>query len=179
MRRRWVEIFLAVALAATLAKIPSARGVESNGFIQDNISTSRIIANGAHYSVDISMLATDVEEMFLKTRKEHEDVDLNQPAALEREIGKFIAGRVTMRDSRGADCVEKVEKAGEDPSNDEGVFVVLSFDCASADTSYDASKLLATQSSRAWQVVTIMRGGARRQVMINGESPPVAISDAR
>jgi len=179
MSRRRIEILLATALAATLAELPSAPGAESTGFIQDNISTAKIVANGARYVVDISMMATDVEEMFLKTRKEHEDVDLNQPGALEREIGKFVAGRVTMRDGGGADCVKKVEKAGEDPSNDEGVLVELSFDCASADASYDASKLLATQSSRAWQVVTITRGEAKRQVMLNGDSPPVPTAEGR
>jgi len=179
MSRRRIEIFLAVALARTLANLPSARALESDGLIQENISTAKITADGAHYIVDILMLATDLEEMFLRTRKEHEDVDLNRPGILELEIGKFVAGRVTMRDGRGADCVKKVEKAGEDPSNDEGVLVELSFDCSRADATYDATKLLTTQSPRAWQVVTIMRGGARRQVMVNGESPPVAMVEAR
>ena len=67
----------------------------------------------------------------------------------------------------------------DDPANDEGVLVELSFECASAGASYDATKLLATQSSRAWQVVTATRGAAKRQVTVNGESPPVAIPDAR
>jgi hypothetical protein len=179
MSRPRVEILLAIALVATFGKAPLARGVESNGFVQDNISTAKITANGNRYLVDIAMLATDVEQMFFKTGREREEGDLNRPGALEREIGKLIVARVTMRDGRGADCVKKVEKAGEDPSNDEGVLVELSFDCASTDASYDASKLLTTQSPRAWQVVTVMRGGARRQVMVNGESPPVPLAEAR
>ena len=179
MDRRWVDILLAVTLAAMLVKSPPGLCVESSGFIQENISTAKIAASEGRYIVDISMLATDVEQMFLKTGSERAGVDLDRPGALENEIGMLIASRVTMRDGAGRDCARKVEKAGEDPSNDEGVLVELSFDCASADASYDASKLLATQSSRAWQVVTITRGGARRQVMVNGDSPPVPMAEAQ
>jgi hypothetical protein len=175
MSRRQVQILLAVALATTLAKVPLAQCLESNGFIQENISTAIITANDNRYLVDISMLATDVEQMFLKTRSEREGMDLNQPGAVEREIGKLIGTRVAMRDSSGAECASKIEKAGEDPANDEGVLVELSFECASADASYDATKLLTMQSPRAWQVVTVVRGAAKRQVMVNGESPPVRV----
>ena len=115
--------------------------------------------------------------MFLTTRNERQEGDLNRPGALEREIGRLVAARVTMRDGDGGDCAKKIEKAGEDPANDEGVLVTLSFECARADASYDATKLLAAQSSRAWQVVTVMRGGTKRQLMINGESPPVAVTE--
>ena len=69
------------------------------------------------------MLATDVEQMFFKTRNEREEGDLNRPGALEREIGRLVAARVTMRDGGGGDCAKKIEKAGEDPANDEGVLV--------------------------------------------------------
>ena len=179
MGRRGVEMCLAIALAATLSNVPLARAVESNGFVQDNISTAKITANGNRYLVDIAMVATDVEQMFFKTGREREEDDLNRPGALEREIGRLVAARVTMRDGAGGDCAKKIEKAGEDPANDEGVAVALSFECANAGASYDATKLLATQSSRAWQVVTVTRGEAKRQVMVNGESPPVAVPDAR
>lgn len=179
MRRRQLKMILAVALAAMPAWGHAAQSVESNGLIQENISTAKITADGARYIIDISILATDLERMFAKTGIEREGVDLGHPGALEREIGGFVARRVTMRDASGAACATKVEHAGEDPGNDEGVLVELRFDCPSANASYDASKLLAVQSSRAWQVVTITRGAAKRQVMVNGDSPPVSALPAR
>jgi hypothetical protein len=177
MGRPPVKIFLTIALIATFGKVPSAQGAESNGYVQENISTARITADGNRYLVEIAMQATDVEQMFFKTRNEREEGDLNRPGALEREIGRLVAARVTMRDGAGGDCAKKIEKAGEDPANDEGVVIGLSFECASAGASYDPTKLLTTQSSRAWQVVTLMRGSAKRQVMVNAESPPVVIPD--
>ncbi len=75
-------------------------------------------------------------------------------------------------DSDGKACASKVERAGEDPSNDEGVRVVLTFDCPSRNVIHDAGKFLAAQGARAWQVVTILRGDAHRQVLVNAESPP-------
>ena len=47
------------------------------------------------------------------------------------------------------------------------------------DAIYDATKLLATQGPRAWQVVTIMRGDTKRQVMVNAENSSVGLSTAR
>ncbi|ARN81888.1 hypothetical protein [Methylocystis bryophila] len=178
MGRPRVEIFAAIALATMLVQAPPARSLDSNGLIQNNISTASIAGNGQRYIVDMRMLATDVEQMFLKTGREREGVDLAQPGAIEREIGAFIASRVTMRDGQGADCARKIEKSGEDPANDEGVLVELSFACATAGASYDPTRLLAAQSPRAWQVVTIARGEAKRQIMVNGESPPVAMLEA-
>jgi len=177
MGQRRIKFLLAIALAAPLGQVPLAQAADSNGYVQENISTATIIANGNHYFVDIALLATDVEQMFFKTRNEREGGDLNLPGALEREIGRLVAARVTMRDGAGGDCAKKIEKAGEDPANDEGVIVALSFECARAGASYDATKLLTAQSPRAWQVVTVTRGGTKRQLMVNGESPPVAVTD--
>ncbi len=177
MGRPQVKIFLTIALAAAFGQVPLAQGADSNGYVQENISTAKITADGNRYLVDIAMLATDVEQMFFKTRNEREEGDLNRPGALEREIGRLVAARVTMRDGGGGDCAKKIEKAGEDPANDEGVLVTLSFECARAGASYDATKLLTAQSSRAWQVVTVTRGATKRQLMVNGESPPVAVTD--
>lgn len=172
-------IFLAAAIAATLAKMPAARSIEPNVFIQPNISAAKIVEDNKRYIVDITILATDMEQMFQNNGGERLGVDLSQPGALEREIGKFVENRVTMRGNNGVACARKVEWAGEAPNNDEGVLVVLRFECEGADAIYDATKLLATQGPRAWQVVTIMRGDAKRRVMINGENSSVGLSEAR
>ncbi len=162
-----------------LAKIPLALSLEPDAYVQTNISSAKIVEIDKRYVVEITILATDIEQMFQKSGGERVGVDLSQPGALEREIGKFVADRVAMRDNDGAVCRKKVEQAGEDPTNDEGVLVVLSFECAGVDAIYDATKLLATQGPRAWQVVTIMRGDTKRQVMVNAENSSVGLSTAR
>ncbi len=172
-------IFLAAALAATLAKTPLAQSIESNVFIQPNISAARIVEDKSRYVVDITISAIDIEQMFQKSGGERLRVDLSLPGAVEREIGKFVENRVVIRNNNGAACASKVEQAGEDPKNDEGVLVVLSFECAGADAIYDATKLLVTQGPRAWQVVIIIRGDTKRQVMVNGENSSVGLSEAR
>lgn len=179
MIRCRVAIFLAATLTAMLANIPLARSIEPNVFIQPDISGARIVENDDRYVVDITISATDIERMFQKTGGERLGVDLSRPGALEREIGKFVENRVTMRDKSGAACASKVERAGEDPTNDEAVLIVLGFECEGADVTYDATKLLATQGPRAWQVVTIIRGDAKRRVMVNGENSSVGLSEGR
>ncbi|HMK88205.1 MAG TPA: hypothetical protein VK446_01025 [Methylocystis sp.] len=179
MSRRRVGIFLFAMLVATSAKSASGQSLEPNTFIQSNISSAKIVANDdRRYVVDISILASDVEQMFQKSGGERVGIDLSRPGALEREIGKFVGNRVEMRANNGASCNSRVEQVGEDPTNDEGVLVQLSFECAGDDPTYDATKLLAAQGSRAWQVVTILRGDAKRQIMVNGESLPVRLSEA-
>ena len=179
MIRCRVAIFLAATLAAMLAKIPLAQSLEPNVFIQTNISAARIVENKYRYVVEITILAADIEQMFLKSGSERVGVDLSQPGALEREIGKFVGNRVAMRNNNGTACARKVEQASEDPTNDEGVLVVLNFECAGNDAIYDVTKLLATQGPRAWQIVTIIRGDAKRQVMVNGENSSVGLSQAQ
>ncbi len=90
-----------------------------------------------------------------------------------------MSKRLTIRDRDGNSCPTRVEKSGEDPDNDEGVLVTLAVDCGREGASYDARAFLAAAGSRAWQVVTVGRGPASRQVMINAESPPVRIEAAR
>lgn len=177
MSRR-VGIFVAVAFAAMLGKISLAQSVESNAFIQANISAAKIVQNANRYEVDVSMLATDLEQMFQKGAGERVGVDLSQPGVLEREIGKFVASRIEVRDNNGVACSRKIERAGEDPTNDEGVLVVLGFECPSSNATYDATKFLAAAGPRAWQVVTIMHGDAKRQIMVNSESATVRLSGA-
>jgi hypothetical protein len=60
-----------------------------------------------------------------------------------------------MRDRDGRYCSSKVEHAGEDPANDEGVRVSLRFECTGREIFYDASKFLSAHGAGAWQVVTI------------------------
>jgi hypothetical protein len=158
---------------------PSTAVEEPKGYLQKDIATAKIIETSRGYAVDVSILASDFEEMFQKSFNERRGVDLSEPGALDLEIGKFVANRVTMREKDGTPCPSKIERAGEDPADDEGVLVSMTFECANRDAVYDASKLLAAQSARAWQAVTISRGAIRRQVMVNAESPPVRVSEPR
>jgi hypothetical protein len=100
-------------------------------------------------------------------------VDFTAPGILEIEIGRLLKRRIEMRERGGSACTSKVERSGEDPSNDEAVLVSLTFECATKDVVYDAQKLIAAHGPRAWQVVTIFQGDAQRQIMLNAESPPV------
>jgi hypothetical protein len=175
MIRHRFEISFIASVAAMLG-MPQAQGADAGVPIQANISAAKIVASNNRYVVDISIMASDIERMFMKAGGERVGVNLSQPGALEREIGKFVGRRVAMRDHDGAACAKSVEPAGEDPGNDEAVRVVLNFECAGGAPTYDVTELLATQSPRAWQVVTIIRGDSKRQVMVHGESPPVGVS---
>ncbi|MGO9430028.1 hypothetical protein [Rhodoblastus sp.] len=179
MIRCRVAISLAATLAAMLAKIPLAQSREPDVYIQTNISAASIVEYNNRFVVEVTILASDIEQMFQKSGDERVGVDLSQPGEVEREIGKFVEKRVAMRNNNGSACASKVEQAGEDPKNDEGVLVVLSFECAGADAIYDVTKLLMTQGPRAWQVVTILRGDTKRQVMVNAENSSVGLSTAQ
>ncbi len=161
----------------------TAAAEEPGNYLQKDISTAKIVETSRGYAVDVSILASDFEEMFQKSFNERRGVDLSVSGALELEIGRFVADRITMRGGDGTPCPGKVERSGEDPGNDEGVRVSMTFECPSHDAVYDANKLLATHSSRAWQVVTISRGDAHGQAMvqamINAESPPVRLAEFR
>lgn len=169
---------VATALAFGGAALSATAG-EPGNYLQKDISTAKIIETSRGYAVDVSILASDFEEMFQKSFNERREVDLSHPGALELQIGRFVANRITMRGEDGTPCPTKVERAGEDPGNDEGVLVSMIFKCANRDAIYDASKLLAAQSARAWQVVTIIRGDANRQVMVNADTPPVRLAEPR
>ena len=179
MAGRRVAIFFAAALAAMLARTLSARSLEADAYIQTNISAAKIVANNNRYHIDITILATDIEEMFQKSGSARVGVDMSQPGALEREIGKFVANRIEVRNNDGAACAKKIERASEDPTNDEGVLVVLSFECVSNRATYDATKFLGAQGPRAWQTITIIDGDAKWKIMVNSESPPVELSSAQ
>ena len=81
-----------------------------------------------------------------------------------------------LQSPEGVVCRGKVDKAGEDPTNDEGVLVSLVFDCKTSDVTYDARELLGALGARAWQVVTIVRGQQADQKMINADSPPIPLA---
>jgi hypothetical protein len=173
------NFFRAVFFAATLAAIPSVQSLASQAYIQTDITAAKIVGTKGHYVAEIKILATDVERMFLNTARERAGLDLAVPGALEREIGKLVADRVVMRGKEGVACAVKIEKAGEDPANDEGVSVVLSFECASENATYDVSKLSATMGPRASQVVRVSHNGAESQTMVHGDSAPLVLSDKR
>lgn len=161
---------------STLSIAAPARPAEPKTYLQPNISAATIAETLQGYKVDVTILASDFEEMFLKTAAERRGVDLSSPGILEIEIGRFVAKRIAMRTRDGSPCASKVERAGEDPANDEGVRVSLTFECANRDAAYDASGFLATQGPRAWQVVTVLHGDTNRQVMLNSESPPAPVT---
>lgn len=159
-----------------LALVLPARGAEPKAYLQTNISASKIVEAPGGFAVDVTILASDFEEMFQNTMAERRGVDLSGPGILEVEIGRFFVTRIVMRDREGHSCSSKVERAGEDPVNDEGVRVSLTFECTGREIFYDASKFLSAHGARAWQVVTITHGDTHRQVMINAESPAPPVS---
>lgn len=177
-RKPFTDAFLRSfgAACGVLSLLTPALAAEPKAYLQSNISTATIMEAPVGYSVEVTILASDFEEMFFKTAAERRGVDLSGPGILEVEIGRYFAKRIAMRDREGNPCASEVERAGEDAANDEGVRVSLTFRCASRDTLYDASKFLASQGARAWQVVTIINGGAHRQIMVNAESPPAPVS---
>lgn len=162
--------FGAIAIAS------AAYGAEPTAYLQPNISSASVTETPRGYTVDVRILASDLEEMFLKSRAERRGVDLSSPGILELEIGRFFAKRIVLRNLDGSLCNSKVERAGEDPANDEGVRVTLAFECAGRDVVYDAASFLTTQGARSWQVVTIVHGDAHRQIMVNAESPPAPLN---
>lgn len=165
-----------LGLCWILALVLPARGAEPKAYLQTNISAAKIVEAPNGFAVEVTILASDFEEMFQNTMSERRGVDLSGPGLLEVEIGRFFAKRIVMRDQDGRSCSSKVERAGEDPANDEGVRVALSFECAGREVFYDASKFLSAHGARAWQVVTITRRDEHRQVMINAESPAPSIT---
>ena len=95
MIRCRVAIFLAATLAAMLAKIPLAQSLEPDVFIQTNISAAKIVENNNRYVVEITILATDIEQMFQKNGGERVGVDLSQPGAArtrDRQIRRKARG---------------------------------------------------------------------------------------
>ncbi|HEY8161469.1 MAG TPA: HupE/UreJ family protein [Methylocystis sp.] len=143
-----------------------------------DISTGKIAPQAERvYAVDVGFLATDLERMFQDTMDERAGVDLSPPGALEEEIGKFVARRVAMRDETGRACMAKVQKAGEDPTNQDSALIVMRFDCAGASGKvfYDASKLLAAQGSRGKHLVTLL-GENAGETMLYPQNPPLDLS---
>ncbi|PPD45189.1 MAG: hypothetical protein CTY15_05265 [Methylocystis sp.] len=143
-----------------------------------DISTGKITPQADRaYVVDVGFLATDLERMFQSTMDERASVDLSPPGALEEEIGKFVARRVAMRDETGRACIAKVEKAGEDPTNQDSALVVMRFDCAgtTGKVLYDATRLLATQGSKGKHLVTLL-GENAGETMLYPQNPPLDLS---
>lgn len=172
--RSW-SLGLKCAVAISAVNVGIAGAAVPNTYIQPDISAAKIFENNRNYTVEVSILATDFEEMFRRQLSGLGRIDLSGPGLLELEIGRFVARKIKMQSVEGAACQSKVEKAGEDPSNEEGVLVVLTFECATRDVVYDARELLASLGPRAWQVVTIIGDKAASQIMINASGPPVAL----
>lgn len=143
-----------------------------------DISTGKIAPQPDRvYVVDVGFLATDLERMFQETMDERSGVDLSPPGVLEEEIGKFVAKRVAMRDESGRACLAKVEKSGEDPTNQDSALIVMRFDCAGTGGKvlYDATKLLAAQGSKGKHLVTLL-GENAGETMLYPQNPPLDLS---
>lgn len=144
-----------------------------------DISTGKIVAKPkGSYAVDIGFLATDLERLFRESMAERQGVDLSPPGVLETEIGKFIQRRVSMRDAKGRVCASRIEKSGEDPTNQDSALVALAFDCVGADPVifYDATKLLAAQGARGKHLVTVVDEKNPGETMLLPGSPPLDLS---
>jgi hydrogenase/urease accessory protein HupE len=144
-----------------------------------DISTGRIVPkNDRVYVVEVGFLATDVERMFQETMGERAGVDLSLPGALEAEIGKFVERRVAMRDETGRACVSRVEKSGEDPTNDDSALIVMRFDCGatSGKLLYDATRLLAAQGAKGKHLVTLEGTENAGETMLYPGDPALDLS---
>ena len=141
-----------------------------------DISTAKLVEKNGVWTVDVGFLATDLERMFQETMSERANVDLSQPGVLEEEIGKFVQRRVAMRDPQGRVCGGRVEKAGEDPANQDSALVVLRFSCAGDFSIWDATKLLQAQGPRGKQLVTLKGEKNAGDTVIDGRSPPLDLT---
>jgi hydrogenase/urease accessory protein HupE len=141
-----------------------------------DISTAKLVQKGSVWTVDVGFLATDLERMFSETMAERADVDLSPPGVLEAEIGKFVERRVAMRDANGHACAGEVEKAGEDPTNQDSALVVLRFSCPGPLAIWDPTKLLKAQGARGRQLVTLQGEGNSGETMLDGKSPPLDLT---
>jgi hydrogenase/urease accessory protein HupE len=82
-----------------------------------------------------------------------------------------------MRDAGGRACMANVEKAGEDPTNQDSALIVMRFDCSgtSGQIFYDATKLLAAQGSKGKHLVTLT-GENAGETMLYPTDPPLDLS---
>jgi hydrogenase/urease accessory protein HupE len=144
-----------------------------------DISTGKIAPQGERvYVLDVGFLATDLERMFQDTMDERSGVDLSPPGVLEEEIGKFVGKRVAMRDETGRACIAKIEKAGEDPTNQDSALVVVRFDCTGATGKifYDPTKLLAAQGSKGKHLVSLIGTPNAGETMRYPQDPPLDLA---
>lgn len=144
-----------------------------------DISTGKIAPKVDRvFVIDVGFLATDLERMFQETMSERADVDLSPPGVLESEIGKFVAKRVAMRDESGRACVGNIEKAGEDPTNQDSALIMMRFDCAgtSGKIFYDAAKLLAAQGAKGKHLVTLTGTENAGETMLYPTDPALDLS---
>lgn len=143
-----------------------------------DISTGKIEPQADRvYRVDVGFLATDLERMFQETMNERSSVDLSPPGVLEEEIGKFAQRRVAMRDESGRACVSKIEKSGEDPTNQDSALIVLKYDCGATTGKifYDATKLLEAQGTKGKHLVTLI-GDNAGETMLYPQNPPLDLT---
>jgi hydrogenase/urease accessory protein HupE len=144
-----------------------------------DISTGKIdVRKDGVYVVDVGFLATDLERMFRDTMPERPDANLAEQGVLETEIGKFVQRRVSMRNAAGRSCASRVEKSGEDPTNQDSALIVLRFDCAGVpgQTYYDATKLLAAQGSKGKHLVTLVGTDNAGEIMLYPTDPALDLS---
>ncbi len=132
-----------------------------------DISTGRIVQkNDRIYSVDVALLATDLERMFAADTHES---DLSAPGALEKAIGRFVLARVDLEGADGKRCRGFVESAGEDPESADGVRVVMTFDCSAVPGNifYNAIPLLETAGPRARHQTFVGEGSNAAQAVVD------------
>ena len=151
---------------------------EDKVFVQENISAAYITREGGDYLLNLHMSATDIEEMFQKTMKERIGVDLMRSGALESQIGSMVLKRISVKDNDSVSCEKNLVKAGEDPTNDELVLIIIKFKCKTDHLTYDARELLSVLGQRAWQVVVFQQEAKSKKYFINLQSDPIGIKTA-
>ncbi len=132
-----------------------------------DISTGRIVQKGDRvYTVDVALLATDLERMFAT---EEQASDLSAPGALEKAIGRFVLKRVDLEGASGEKCRGSVDFAGEDPESADGVRVTMTFDCGAVPGNifYNAIPLLETAGPRARHQTFVGAGSDAAQAVVD------------
>lgn len=151
---------------------------EDKVFVQENISAAYISREGGDYLLNLHVSATDIEEMFQKTMKERIGVDLMRSGALESQIGSMVIKRISVKDKDSVSCEKNLVKAGEDPTNDKLVLIIIKFKCKTDHLTYDVRELLSVLGQRAWQVVVFQQEAKSKKYFINLQSDPIDIKTA-
>lgn len=146
-----INCLVGIILSAIFGIVPAAAHTA-------NISSSRILPEpNAHYRVEVGFLGSDIERMLTENKEALAGADLTEPGLLEVYIGKFIQGRLAMKNQEGVACDSAVVAVDEDPASPGDQRAVIRFDCSKVlgKIFYNPLKLIEAQGARARHLVSI------------------------